>query len=78
MPEAPISFARGAPAPELVPAAELAECAYAVAQRDGAKVFAYGPGGGYGPLRELIAERHGVDPARVFAKTGGLKGFVLY
>jgi 2-aminoadipate transaminase len=74
----PISFARGAPAPDLIPAAELAECAYAVAKREGAKVFSYGPGGGYGPLREWVAERHGVEPARVVLTVGGLLGFVLY
>ena len=78
MSEAPISFARGAPAPELVPAAELAECAYAVAQRDGAKVFAYGPGGGYGPLREWVAARHDVAPERIVLTVGGLQGFVFY
>ena len=78
MPQSPISFARGAPAPELIPAEELAECAYAVAQRDGAKVFAYGPGGGYGPLREWVAGRHGVAPERVVLTVGGLQGFVFY
>jgi len=35
-------------------------------------------GGGYGPLRELLAERHGVEPGRVFLTTGGLQGFVFY
>ncbi len=74
----PISFARGAPAPELIPSAELADCARAAAERDGASVFSYGPGGGYGPLREWVAERHGVDPQRVVLTVGGLLGFVLY
>jgi DNA-binding transcriptional MocR family regulator len=74
----PISFARGAPAPDLIPAAELADCAYAVARREGAKVFSYGPGGGYGPLREWVAERHGVERGRVVLTVGGLLGFVLY
>ncbi len=78
MPEPPISFARGAPAPELVPAAELADCANAVALRDGARIFAYGPGSGYAPLREWVAERHAVDPARVVLTTGGLQGFAFY
>ncbi len=78
MPDAPISFARGAPAPELIPAAELAECAYAVAQRDGAQLFSYGPGGGYAPLREWVAARHGVEPGRVVLTVGGLQGFVFY
>jgi 2-aminoadipate transaminase len=76
--EAPISFARGAPAPELIPAEQLAECAYAVAQREGAKVFSYGPGGGYAPLRKWVAERHGVAADRVVLTIGGLQGFVFY
>jgi DNA-binding transcriptional MocR family regulator len=78
VPDPPISFARGAPAPELVPADELADCAHEVARRDGSRVFAYGPGGGYAPLREWIAERHGVPPERVVLTVGGLQGFVFY
>src|SRR6187397_1250120 len=74
----PISFARGAPSPACLDAALFASCASAALERDGETILSYGPGGGYGPLRELIAERHGVDPARVFATTGGLQGFVFY
>jgi 2-aminoadipate transaminase len=74
----PISFARGAPSPELIPAEELADCAHAVARKEGASVFAYGPGGGYGPLREWVGERHGVGADRVVLTMGGLLGFVLY
>jgi 2-aminoadipate transaminase len=74
----PISFARGAPALDLIPAAELAECARDVALREGASVFAYGPVGGYEPLREWVAARHGVEPGRVVVTMGGLLGFVLY
>jgi DNA-binding transcriptional MocR family regulator len=76
--EQPISFARGAPALSLIPADELADCAHAVAKREGASVFAYGPGGGYAPLREWIAERHGVEPRRVVLTVGGLQGFSFY
>jgi DNA-binding transcriptional MocR family regulator len=78
VPATPISFARGAPAPDLIPADELADCAHEVARRDGAKVFAYGPGGGYAPLREWIAMRHDVPVARVVLTVGGLQGFVFY
>jgi 2-aminoadipate transaminase len=78
MADGPISFARGAPAPELVPSEELADCAHAVAQRDGARIFAYGPGGGYAPLREWVAARHHVSPGRVVLTVGGLQGFVFY
>jgi 2-aminoadipate transaminase len=73
-----ISFARGAPAPELIPAEELADCAHAVALREGASVFSYGPGGGYTPLREWVGAQHGVAPERVVLTVGGLLGFVLY
>jgi 2-aminoadipate transaminase len=72
-----ISFARGAPAPECLPVQELAECAKAALERDGVAVLSYGPGGGYGPLREWIAERHGVEPGRVLLTSGSLQGFVF-
>jgi DNA-binding transcriptional MocR family regulator len=72
-----ISFARGVPAPECLPVAELADCARAAIERDGTSVLSYGPGGGYGPLREWIASRHGVEPARVVVTSGSLQGFVF-
>lgn len=72
-----ISFARGIPAPECLPIEELADCARAVVERDGRTVLSYGPVGGYGPLREWIAARHGVDPARVLLTNGSLQGFVF-
>jgi DNA-binding transcriptional MocR family regulator len=75
---APISFARGAPAPSCLDPGLLSDCAQAALERDGTTILSYGTGGGYGPLRELLAERHGVDPARVFLTTGGLQGFVFY
>ena len=74
---APISFARGVPAPECLPVEELADCAKAAIQRDGKAVLSYGPGGGYGPLREWIAARHGVEPARIVVTNGSLQGFVF-
>src|SRR3954462_13728613 len=72
-----ISFARGVPAPECLPVEELAECARAALLQGGAPVLLYGPGGGYGPLREWIAERHGVEPSRVVVTSGSLQGFVF-
>jgi 2-aminoadipate transaminase len=74
----PISFARGAPAPECLAVEELADCARAALERDGTAILSYGAGGGYGPLREWLAERHGVEPGRVVLTTGGLQGFVFY
>src|SRR5919204_4318155 len=72
-----ISFARGVPAPECLPVEELADCARAAIERDGARVLSYGPGGGYGPLRAWVAERHGVEPERVLLTSGSLQGFVF-
>ena len=72
-----ISFARGAPAPECLDAALLADCARSAIEGD-PLVLAYGPGGGYGPLREWLGGRHRVDPTRVVATNGGLQGFVFY
>jgi 2-aminoadipate transaminase len=72
-----ISFARGVPAPECLPVEELADCAREAVERDGRTVLSYGPVGGYAPLREWIAERHGVDPARVLITNGSLQGFVF-
>jgi DNA-binding transcriptional MocR family regulator len=72
-----ISFARGAPAPECIAVDLLADCARAALERDGAVALAYGPPGGYGPLREWLAERHGVEPGRVLVTNGGLQGLDL-
>ncbi len=72
-----ISFARGIPAPECLPVAELADCARAVIERDGTTVLSYGPSPGYRPLVEWLAGRHGVDPARIFITNGSLQGFVF-
>jgi 2-aminoadipate transaminase len=72
-----ISLARGVPAPECIPVDELADCARTVIKNDGATILSYGPAGGYAPLRDWIAERHGVDPARIVVTNGSLQGFVF-
>jgi 2-aminoadipate transaminase len=72
-----ISFARGVPAPECLAVEALAECARAALERDGRTILSYGPGGGYGPLRAWLAERHGVEPSRVVITSGSLQGFVF-
>jgi 2-aminoadipate transaminase len=70
-----ISFARGMPGPDLLPIEEFADCAAAALQRDGATALNYGPPGGYLPLREWIAGRHCIEPARVVVTNGSLQGF---
>ncbi|HZP73911.1 MAG TPA: PLP-dependent aminotransferase family protein [Gaiellaceae bacterium] len=72
-----ISFARGVPAPECLPVEALAECAQAALLRDGRTILSYGPSPGYGPLRDRIAEWHGVEPSRIFITNGSLQGFVF-
>jgi len=73
-----ISFARGVPAPECLPVEELADCARASLLADGRTILSYGSPSGYEPLREWIAQRHGVEHDRVFVTNGGLQGFVFF
>jgi 2-aminoadipate transaminase len=70
-----ISFARGVPAAEFLPVAELADCAKAALEGDGSVVLSYGSTLGYRPLREWLAERHGVEPDRVLVTNGSLQAF---
>ena len=69
-----IAFTRGVPTPEALPIADLADCAKAAVERDGKTILNYGPVGGYGPLREWVAERHGVAPGQVLVTNGSLHG----
>ncbi len=72
-----ISFARGVPAPECIPTAELADCARVVLERDGKTLLSYGSGAGYTPLREYIAKWFEVHPGRVVLTNGSLQGLTL-
>jgi 2-aminoadipate transaminase len=72
-----ISFARGVPSPDVLPVEELADCAKAAIERDGAGALSYGSGGGYEPLRAWVAARHNVPAERVLLLNGSLQGFVF-
>jgi 2-aminoadipate transaminase len=72
-----IAFTRGVPAPDCLPVEELADCARVAVERDGKTVLNYGPVAGYAPLREWVAERHGVDTNQVFVTNGSLQGLSL-
>ncbi len=75
----PISFARGAPSLDIMPSEALRAAAERVLRDDPAGALSYGPGFGYGPLREWIADRHGVEPARVVLFNGSLEaGLMLF
>ena len=72
-----IAFARGVPAPEMLPVDDLRAAASRAFDADPTKVLSYGTGGGWDPLRARLAERHGVDSSQVVLTTGSLQGFVL-
>jgi DNA-binding transcriptional MocR family regulator len=72
-----ISLARGIPAPECLPVEDLADCAEAALRRDGRTILSYGSTLGYVPLREWIADRHGVAAERVVVTNGSLQVFHL-
>ncbi|MGI8440090.1 MAG: PLP-dependent aminotransferase family protein [Thermoleophilaceae bacterium] len=69
----PISFARGAPSLDIIAADELRACAERALSKDPLGAFSYGTSAGYGPLREWIAERHGVSSEKVVATNGSMQ-----
>ena len=72
-----ISFSRGVPSPDMFPVEQLAECARRAVVEHGRVALNYGAPGGYGPLREWIASRHGVTADRVLVTPGSLIGLNL-
>jgi 2-aminoadipate transaminase len=68
-----ISFARGAPSLDIVDVDGLREAADRAFATDPGGLTGYGTAIGYPPLREWIAERHGVDPARVLVTNGSMQ-----
>jgi len=69
----PISFARGAPSLDIVAVDELRAAATRALERDPLGAFSYGTSVGYPPLREWIAEQHGVAPERVIVTNGSMQ-----
>ncbi len=68
-----ISFARGAPSLDIVDVEGLRAAADRAFQKDPAGMTAYGTAVGYLPLREWIAEQHGVSPERVLVTNGSMQ-----
>jgi 2-aminoadipate transaminase len=68
-----ISFARGAPSLDIVDVEGLRECAAKAFERDPGGTTAYGTAIGYVPLREWIAEQHGVTPDHVIVTNGSMQ-----
>ncbi|WP_435587662.1 PLP-dependent aminotransferase family protein [Micromonospora aurantiaca (nom. illeg.)] len=68
-----ISFARGAPSLDIVDVEGLKAAAVRAFDADPAGVTAYGTSVGYPPLREWIAEKHGVEADQVLITNGSLQ-----
>jgi DNA-binding transcriptional MocR family regulator len=60
-----------------MPAEGVRAAADAVLARDPAGALSYGPGSGYGPLRDWIADRHQVEPECVLVTNGSLQGGIM-
>jgi 2-aminoadipate transaminase len=68
-----ISFARGAPSLDIVDVEGLREAAERAFDNDPAGTTAYGTSVGYVPLREWIAEQHGVGVDQVLVTNGSMQ-----
>ena len=69
----PISFARGAPSLDIVDIDGLKAAAQAAFTEDPGGLTAYGVAAGYLPLRQWIADRHGVAPENVVVTNGSMQ-----
>jgi DNA-binding transcriptional MocR family regulator len=70
---ATISFARGAPSLDIVDVEGLSDAARRAFADDPAGTTAYGTSVGYVPLREWIAEQHGVEVDQVLVTNGSMQ-----
>ena len=68
-----ISFARGAPSLDIVDVEGLRAAAEQAFASDPGGMAAYGTAVGYLPLREWIAEQHGVRPTQVLVTNGSMQ-----
>jgi DNA-binding transcriptional MocR family regulator len=68
-----ISFARGAPSLDVVNVQGLKAAAVRAFDTDPGRITAYGTSGGYPPLREWIAAKHGVAIDQVLVTNGSLQ-----
>ncbi len=68
-----ISFARGAPSLDIIDVEGLKAAAEQAFAADPGGMTAYGTAVGYVPLREWIAQQHGVSPSQVFVTNGSMQ-----
>src|SRR2546423_5119406 len=69
----PISFARGAPSLDIIAVDDLRAAADRAFQSDPQGTFSYGTSGGYVPLRDWIADYHGLEREQVVATNGSMQ-----
>jgi len=69
----PISFARGAPSLDIIDVDGLRAAADRAFADDPGGVTAYGTAIGYPPLRQWVADRHGVEPEGVMVTNGSMQ-----
>jgi 2-aminoadipate transaminase len=72
-----ISFARGAPSADILPAEAVREAAARTLESDWERALSYGTGKGHPGLCEWIAELHGVEPDQVMVTNGSMEGAAL-
>ena len=72
-----ISFARGAPSADILPAEAVREAAARALEGDWKRALSYGTGVGHPELCEWIAELHGVEPDRVMVTNGSMEAAAL-
>lgn len=72
-----ISFARGAPSADILPAEAVREAAAAALESDWQRALSYGTGRGHPALCEWIAELHGVEPEQVMVTNGSMEAAAL-
>jgi 2-aminoadipate transaminase len=74
-----ISFARGAPSADILPAELVREAAARALESDWERALSYGGGGGHPELAAWIAGRHAIEPEQVMVTNGSLEaGAMLF
>jgi 2-aminoadipate transaminase len=72
-----ISFARGAPSADILPADAVREAAARALDSDWQRALSYGTGKGHPGLCEWVAGLHGVDPDQVMITNGSMEAASL-
>src|SRR5688500_14392648 len=73
----PISFARGAPSADILPAEAVREAAAQALEGDWQRALSYGTGVGHTGLGEWIAGLHGIEPEQVMVTNGSMEAAAL-